>query len=67
MLCVGKDNADAFVHCDSACVPGCPVGSEDESSLSGFAIYSHSHRPSAHDNDWQAVLCHGDEMCKFLS
>lgn len=48
-------------------MPGCPVDREDESLLSGSAFCSHPHHPSAHVNDWHALHCQGDEMCKYIS
>lgn len=47
-------------------MPGHPVGGEDESLLSGSAFCSHPHHPPAHVHDRQTLLCHGDEMCKYL-
>lgn len=47
-------------------MPGCPVDGEDECLLSGSAFCPHSHHPSAHVHDRQDLLCHGDEMCKYL-
>lgn len=59
--------ADASLYSDPASMPGCPVDGEDQSLLSGSAFCPHSHHPSTHDHDWQGLLCHGDEMCKYLS
>lgn len=66
-LCAGEDNADASLYSDPAPVPGCPVDGEDEPILSGTTFCSHPHHPSAHAYNRQGVLCHRDEMCKYLS
>lgn len=62
VICTGEYPANASVHSDPARVPGCTLGSEDEHLLSGSAFCSHSDRSSAHVHDWQALLCHGNEM-----
>lgn len=67
VICTGEYHANASVHSDPARVPGCTLGGEDEQLLSGSAFCSHSYRSSAHAHDWQALLCHGNEMCKCLS
>lgn len=67
VICAGEDTSDASLHSDPACVSGCPVGSEDESLLSGAAICAHSHHSSAHVHDRHSLFRHGDEMCKYLS
>ncbi len=67
VVSAGTDNADASLHSDPARVPGRPVGGEDESLLPGTAFCSHSHHPSAHAHDRQALQCHGNEMCTYLS
>lgn len=67
VVCTGEYNADASLHCDPAHVPGCPVGGEDESLLSGAAFCSHPYHPFAHGHNRHALLYHGNEMCKYLS